>query len=497
MSNHKTPKKKVLIVSGFSPVKLPQLQEMGIPVDPLIFLSNIAGKDTLRFSIPTIAPATLGSYLRQQGIDVEIADFFFDEIHSFDADIIGISSTFMGVENVKQIAGLIKEQNPSATVVLGGPLSWSIPAAELLCKVPSIDYIVKQEGEQTFVDLISVLRTGDDPRLVRGLALRSGGTVLETESRLPLESEKIPEPLWELMGIPSAKRLPVLPVETSRGCPYNCAYCSEVTYWGKPVRYRKVDRVVAEIRRNAEKFGVTTFRFTDSCFSSPPVRSAEMCDAIYDSCVRQGIPVKWSAYARIDNLSRVLLDKMKRSGCVALDIGLESGSTELLRRMGRGYSPEVAIEVAQAARDAGIITNFNVVIGFPGETEETIQATAELIDRAAPDTYACFIFYLAPNTAVNVRKTNYQMEGGGLYWKHDSMKSEYALEGMKTVVERVSQSANFPGGEYFACYLASVGYSEREIRELYQAIPRLARVPVDDEAFSVVRRAVERVRDFW
>jgi len=253
---------------------------------------------------------------------------------------------------------------------------------------------------------------------------------------------------------------------------------------------------VAEIRRDAEKFDITTFRFTDSCFSSPPARSAELCDAIYDNCIRQGIPVKWSAYARIDNLSRGLLYKMKRSGCVALDIGLESGSIEMLRRMGRGYSPEVAMEVAQAAREAGIIINFNVVIGFPGETEETIQATAELIDRAAPDTYACFIFYLAPNTAVDTRKTNYQVEGRGLYWKHDSMKSEDALEGMKTIVERVTHSANFPGGEYFACYLASVGYSEREIREFYHAIPRLTHVPLDEKALSVVGRAVERVRDF-
>ena len=487
---------KVLIITGISPVTLPQLEEMGMTFEPFLLLLSMSGKDTFRFSIPTVGPAAIGSYLRQHGIEVEIVDFYFDEVCSFDADVIGISSTFMGVEDVKQIADVVRQQNPAATIVLGGPLSWSVSPVELLQIVPSLDFIVQREGEQTFLELIGKVRSGGDPSLVKGLVFRREGSVIETPPRLPLDFESLPHPDWELMGMPSSKRLPVLPVETSRGCPYHCAYCSEVTYWGKPVRYRTSDRVVEELRYNAEKLGITTFRFTDSCFSAPPARSAEICDAIYEKCINYGIQVKWSAYARIENLSHTLLDKMKRSGCVALDIGLESGSVEVLRRMGRNYSPTAVVEVAKAARDLGIITNFNVVVGFPGETEETVQATAELIDRASPDTFTCFVFFLAPNTRAYIRPNNYGLQGEGLSWKHDTMTSEEAKEAMLKLTKGVSHSISFPAGEHFACYLTSLGYPEREIGDFYRATGRLATAPKDEEALLLVKKGIENLINF-
>ena len=80
----------MLIVTGISPVTVPQLEEMGVTVEPLRLLLTMSGKDTFRFSIPTIAPAVIGSYLRGQGIVVEISDFYFDEVDSSSADIVGI-----------------------------------------------------------------------------------------------------------------------------------------------------------------------------------------------------------------------------------------------------------------------------------------------------------------------------------------------------------------------------------------------------------------------
>jgi radical SAM superfamily enzyme YgiQ (UPF0313 family) len=439
----------------------------------------------------------LGRYLVEHGIDVKIVDFYLDEVKSFDVDIVGISSTFMSVEDVKQIAERVREENPSATIVLGGPLSWSVLPDQLLHMVPSLDYIVMREGEQTFSELIHLIGIGGDPSTVRGLVFLRNDAVVKTPTRTFLDSKEIPQPFWELMDIPCIKRLPVLPVETSRGCPFNCAYCSEVTYWGKPVRYRSDDDVIRELRHNTQVLGITSFRFTDSCFSAPPNRCARLCDSIYENFIKQDIPLKWSSYARIDTLDYTLLEKMKRSGCIALDIGVESGSSKVLSLMGRSYSTELVVEVAQAARDIGIITNFNVVIGFPGETAETVEATAELIDCAAPDTYACFLFFLAPNTRVDASRSKYRVEGSGLAWRHDTMMSEEAQKNMIALTEKVSHSTNFPGGEYFACYLASVGYSVEEITNFYHAVRRLVESPDDKQALLTVRMAVEKVRDFW
>jgi anaerobic magnesium-protoporphyrin IX monomethyl ester cyclase len=331
--------------------------------------------------------------------------------------------------------------------------------------------------------------------LLPNIALRRDARVVTTElGELP--AGEILSPDWSLMGLPNAKRLPVLPVETSRGCPFNCAYCSEVTYWGKPVRYRGIDSVVAEIKNNVEKYGITTFRFTDSCFSAPPARAGELCDAIYNQCVRRGIPVKWSSYARVSNLDRTLLEKMKRSGCVALDIGVESGSERMLRSMGRHYSPSAAVAVAHDSRELGIITNFNVVIGFPGETRESVLETAALIDRAAPDTYSCFLFYLADHTRVHGLTGEYKLSGRGLCWQHSTMTSDEAAEGMRFIEKTVTTAANLPGGEYFACYLASLGFSVAQIQGFYASVSRMSEGSDNSEIMAKLAGLVESIRNY-
>jgi len=487
---------KVLIITGFSPMGLPQFEEMGTNLNPHL-INSISGRSSFRISIPTIGPAVIGSYLQERGIEVEIKDFYFDEVCASDVDIVGISSTFMGVDNVQEIADLVRGQNPSAAIVLGGPLSWSISPLKLLELIPNIDFIVLREGEQSFLELVYELRNGGDTSSVKGLVFRKGGAGYETPSRPLLDGNELTRPAWELMAMPSPKRLPILPVETSRGCPYNCAYCSEVHYWGKPVRYRTSDSVVKELRHNVEQFDINTFRFTDSCFSAPATRSAEICDAIYQGCIQDGCEVKWSSYARVENLNSSLLEKMKRSGCVALDIGVESGASSILHRMGRNYSPETAVEVARAARDLGIITNFNVVVGFPGETKETVQSTAEMINKAAPDTFSCFLLFLAPNTLAYANPKRYGIEGEGLCWKHNTMTSEEASEAMLRITKEVSSSISFPGGEYAACYLTSIGYTHKEIRDFYQAVGKLVKGKADEEAISLLGNAIQSFEKFF
>ena len=491
-------KSRVLIVTGFAPVRLPQLADMGIPVGPISFLSRVAGKSSIQVSIPTLAPAVLATFLAGHGVDVEVADCFIDDEKKYDADIVGISSTFMGVEDVKQIVRKIERDNPRAVIVLGGPLSWSLSPLEILKLIPEIDYIIMREGERTFLELIRALASGRDTEEINGLAFKRGDKVVQTPAREPLPCECITRPDWKLMGIPSKKRLPVLPVETSRGCPFNCAYCSEVSYWDKPVRYRPVSDVVQEIVYNATELGISAFRFTDSCFSAPADRCGALCDAIYDACGARGLPVKWSSYARISNLDYPLLEKMKRSGCVALDIGVESGSTDMLRSMGRNYNPEAAINIARFARELGIITNFNVVVGFPGETRESIMQTAALIEAAAPDTFAAFLFFMAPNTRVDAAHERFHVEGRGLTWRHDTMTSDEAQAGMLALDAHIKRSANFPGGEYVSCYLASLGYSVEEIKEFFTALTRVAASPAEQQSPPAsIGRVIESLRGYW
>jgi radical SAM superfamily enzyme YgiQ (UPF0313 family) len=490
-------KEKVLIITGTPPNTVLKLNEMGMMYEPLLLLMSMAGKNTFHSSIPSLGATVLGTYLKKQGIQVEIADFYFDTLESYDADIIGISSTFLGMEDVGTIANSVRERNPKAIIVLGGALTWSIPPTTLFSVIPNIHYIVQREGEQTFTELINVICDKGDPNSVAGLIFKENNILIETPQRVPMNFQEVPHPDWTLMHIPSTKRFPILPIETSRGCPYNCAYCSEVSYWGKPVRYSTRDKVVEEIISNAENFGITSFRFSDSCFSAPPARNAEICDAIYEKCIKVGIPVKWSSYARIENLDETLLGKMKRSGCVALDIGLESGSIEVLRRMGRGYSPEAAVKASQAAKKVDILTNFNIVVGFPSETQNTISDTIELINRAAPDTFTTFLFYLAPHTRAYQDLKQFELQGDGIFWKHNTMNSGEAAEAMLRIVKEVTNSISFPAGEHVASYLASCEYSAAEIRGVFTAINKLVKNRKDEASISLINQMNEKIGHLW
>jgi radical SAM superfamily enzyme YgiQ (UPF0313 family) len=490
-------KEKVLIITGTPPNTVSKLKEMGMVYEPLLLLMSLAGKNTFHSSIPSLGATVLGTYLKGHGIQVEIADFYFDTLESCDTDIVGISSTFLGAEDVGTIVNFVREKNPQAIIVLGGALAWSVPPATLLGIIPNIDYIVQREGEQTFTELIKVIRNNSDPHSVAGIIFKENTTVIETPLRAPMNFAEVPHPDWTLMHIPSPKRFPVLPIETSRGCPYNCAYCSEVTYWGKPVRYSTKNKVVEEIINDVENFGITSFRFSDSCFSAPPARNAEICDAIYEKCIKAGIPVKWSSYARIENLDETLLEKMKRSGCVALDIGLESGSIEVLRRMGRGYSPEAAVKAAQAAKKFDILTNFNIVVGFPSETQKTVSDTIELINRASPDTFTTFLFYLAPHTRAYKDLKQFELQGDGVFWKHNTMNSGEAMEAMLRIVKEVTNSVSFPAGEHVSSYLASCGYSATEIRGVFAAINELIKNPKDETSISLIKQMNEKIGHLW
>ncbi|MFC1967623.1 B12-binding domain-containing radical SAM protein [Chloroflexota bacterium] len=489
-------KKDALILTGFGPLPISATREMGIDSRVYEVLTSVIGKDNFCSKIPTIGAIAVATFAEKHNLRVQVKDYYNSVIDDCHADIIGISSTFMGPQHSKEVASFAKRNNPTATIVLGGPLSWSIPPSVLFTQVPEIDIIVVGEGEQTFVELVEATSMGADLNKVKGLFLNQGHRCSFTGPREQLARDAIPTPRWELLNT-SSSVFPLLPVETSRGCHYNCAYCSEVHYWGKPPRYRGINTVIQEIAHNIAEFGITTFRFADSCFSAPPKRTAALCDAMYERFAKDRITFRWSSYARINNLTPVLLEKMKRSGCFALDIGVDSGDSSILRRMGRNYSRDQVINVAKAARELDIITDFNIVVGFPGETKETVDRTIDLIQEAQPNAFSCFVLFVAPHMTISEHPERYGLSGSGLSWCHTTMNSEQAQESLARISASVTSSCSFPGAEAFAGYLTAVGYSNEQIRTFFKAIGQLARGAKDEAAHAIVEEACVSLRDLW
>jgi radical SAM superfamily enzyme YgiQ (UPF0313 family) len=397
----------ITMITGHPPLTKKSLTEFGASHQPLLLLPSINSREKIRFSPPLLGAVILASHLQSKGARCTVKDFYADAIDYSESEIFGISSTFMNLQEIKTIAARIRSENETAVIILGGPGSWSYPPELVIKELPEISAVIWGEGEQILLDYLSSLPS--EPRMPSSLRRRSQRIPAMLQAESNMEINDIPFPDWSLIDL--SNRLKVLPLETSRGCPYQCAYCSETLFWGKPVRYKEISKVVAEIINDVRRFNINTFRIVDSCFSSPANRCAELCDAIHDRCIKKGMDIHWTSYARLNNLSESLLKKMKNAGCVALDVGWESGDPEIAARMGKHYDPKALVDVMRTAKERNIIINCNVLIGFPGETEETINKTAELIEQAQPDTYTCFMLFVAPHTRLWENRSQFGLEG--------------------------------------------------------------------------------------
>lgn len=483
---------KVVILYGIPPVNLKEMWEFGFAIPPCIprFMKKLADTDKIIFSgFQTLGAIAVASYLKDNGVNVETQDFYVDPVDVSEANIVGISSTFMTLKDVKEITKYVKEKNQEATLVLGGPISWSYPPDKIMSEVPDLEVIILREGERTFLDLVKKIQQGKAIDQVSGIAYKSGSAVKETSPPTFIRGSDIPRPDWNLINL--SKRMPILPIETARGCVYKCAFCSETSYWPKPIRLKPVDKITEELKTNIQEFNTKTFRFVDSCFTAPEKHCANICDAI----IEEDMDIKWTSYARIDNMSRDLLKKMKQSGCVAIDIGMESGDPTILRNMEKNYTPNDVIKSINTAKELDIITHCNLVIGFPGETTETIENTINILEKAQPDTYDAYLLDVAPHTTIYNHAEMYGIHGNRLMWRHKTMDTKQAMLEIHRIYTSVSASHPFLGAEYFAGVLASFGYNLKQIRTFFSTFHDLYKNP-NAESTPEFEKISEDIRKF-
>jgi radical SAM superfamily enzyme YgiQ (UPF0313 family) len=170
--------------------------------------------------------------------------------------------------------------------------------------------------------------------------------------------------------------------ETKRGCDQKCIYCADPLSKGRRIRLRNPQDVAEELAHLYRK-GVDHFHTCDSEFNIPEGQAIEVCKEIVQK--KLGDRIRWYAYATPAPFSEELADWMKRAGCVGIDFGVDHGNDQMLRRLGRAYTREAVVNTARIARKHGFSFMFDLLLGGPGETRETIQETMELMKKVSPD----------------------------------------------------------------------------------------------------------------
>ena len=344
-----------------------------------------------------IGLAYLAAVIEKAGYDLNLIDcqalqithkMLGEKLSSFKPDVVGITSVTPFVESTLLAARVSKENCPDAPLVLGGPHA-TFMDIQLLSEHPEVDIIVRGEGEETFLDLLHTLSESGDLNAVLGISFRKNGQVVRTPNRPFIQNlDDLPYPAYHNFALEKYQFFGrrILPILTSRGCPFQCSYCVSSRMIGAGFRARDPIKVVDELEwlKNEQKAG--TFSFYDDAFTYDQNRAVKICEEIKKR--RIGIP--WDCQTRVDRISREVLEKMKAADCQLVSFGAESGCQKILDAVNKRTTVAQNEAAIKLAKDVGLSVAMSVVIGYPGETAESLQQTLGFIKRAKPDyVYLC------------------------------------------------------------------------------------------------------------
>lgn len=344
-------------------------------------------------SQPPLGVLSLAAYLRQRACGVDVIDgeatgATADEIAARVAadtpDLVGISATTVAVGRAIAVAQAIRSAQADIPIVIGGPHASALPES-LLNEAP-IDYVVRGEGEHTLIELLDVLDGRRDPADVLGLGFRdSDGKAVVNPPRERIDDlDALPWPAYDLLPDLAPytpppcnyQTLPVMSVITSRGCPNACTFCDRSTF-GRTLRQRSARNIADEIIHLRKQFGVREIAFVDDTFTINPQRIYELFGLLEEA----DISIDWTCMSRVNTVDEDLLRFMRDRGCWHISFGIESGSPEILKRIKKNIDLEQVEHVLGICRRLGIRTKGFFIMGHPGETHETLEATIELALR--------------------------------------------------------------------------------------------------------------------
>jgi anaerobic magnesium-protoporphyrin IX monomethyl ester cyclase len=296
-------------------------------------------------------------------------------------------------------------------LVAGGPQPSSTPESFL----EVFDVVVIGEGEEAMLDLVE----RKDPFEVRGISFkekdgqlsRSTGTIVKTEPRgLIEELDGIPFPARNLfnnrgyidyyrdMGLK-----PATSIMSSRGCVFKCDFCSQPIF-GNTFRERSPGNIVEEVEQILDH-GYEKVVFQDDCFTLTMDRVKKFCDIV----IEKGLDFTWECLSRADTLDFETARLMKKAGCDRVFFGLESGSDKILKEMNKQTDKGEAREAVNSAKRAGIKAGAFFILGYPGETDDTLLETVNFAGALNLD-YLSFNFpYPIPGTGLHERVKHIQI----------------------------------------------------------------------------------------
>lgn len=344
------------------------------------------------------------------------------------------------INSALEVANAVRLINPDVPLVWGGPHPTLVPKQTL--ESPLVDVIVINEGDETFFALVKAFAEKKNLAGIGGIGYKDNGEIkINPPAPLINDLNVLPMFPYRLLDIPkysslSVDNLPSLDILTSRGCPYNCGFCSTPITSKRLWRAITVEKIIENMVFLKGEYGISTFYLVDDNFMVDLKRVERFVDALKEANLKiywgtQGVRVE-----TVNKMTSKLLDKIEDSGCVELSIGIESANPEILDMIDKKFKIEEVLLANERLAGRTFAVKYNMIIGFPGETikgiEKTVNLAVELYRKNKNAWFPFNIFTPFPGTPMFQKAVEYgfaqptclerwaQLEstGWGKYYNH-------------------------------------------------------------------------------
>jgi radical SAM superfamily enzyme YgiQ (UPF0313 family) len=372
-----------------------------------------------QISIPNLGIPYLSAAIKKNGHKAKLINgemlstkVFINRIKSIDTRVIGISSMLFNINELFDLVNFLREYYPSKIIIAGGCGPSSLPPDYIFRKC-LLDLLFLGEAEGSLCAFMDMLESGSvDLERIPGLCYRKTGKTIKVNNfdmSIGNDLDKMPFPDRDLMGekqylkcqekhIETNLGPPMIRIQTSRGCPFNCSFCDKGIS-GQKVRLRSADNLIEEIVFSKNKYKCDSFFFNDDLFVASQQRLEEFCIKLAE----KNIKISWKAHARVNSLPDKTYPLIKKAGCTNLFFGIESGSEKILKILNKKISPEEIRHGIKTCHANGIKPGGYFMVGVPGETMDDHKATISLIKELPFFAIDVAIFSPYPNSALFAR----------------------------------------------------------------------------------------------
>lgn len=375
---------------------------------------------------PPLSLATIASFLREQH-NVIIIDAIAEEkdlhailktIDEFNANLIISSISTPTVSEDLRVLKQIKNQSKAKIAVFGVHATYF---SEDIIREDYIDYVILNDPEIPAVRIAS-----GDMNNLEGIAYKTKDKiVLSPPNKTGISHFKVPA--WDLIDLDNykipIKRKSYVLVSTARGCPYDCSFCVVPYYYGKKIRFREVNEVIAELKAVAKH--VKDIFFHTDLFTFKKEYVLELCARM----IQENLGIHWICNSRVDTFDKEMAEAMKKAGCWMVSFGVESGNQTILDLCGKKITLEQSKKAIRICREVGLISIGHFVLGFPGETDATLKQTILFSREIDPDFAEFYIATPFPGSRLfeSVQK-DIQLNWNNIRYDYDPYNYEFDLK---------------------------------------------------------------------